>query len=450
MMIAFYFGSKSLEILQKDHKGIILKRFGKPQNSNSKNGSEDVAGVAPKKIAETNLPATPFTTSTSTTTLSPLSKKVLLSDQPLEEQPEEKEDILEIADREVSSLYLSKEDIINKAEENGIEPAVLMAVLEIESGKSGFLEDGRPKILFEGHKFWGFLKKKQKSGEIDFGPEKYATEHPDILHQHSTTKYYKGATRQYERLEKAMLIEHDSALMSASWGKFQIMGENFKLAGFKNVNDFVEAQKISESKHLEAFFNYCKNRKFKSKQLLEYLKTKDWQTFARAYNGPAYEKYQYDLKLEQAYTKYYKSLNQNIKAVLKRETAYKSKEVQALGDLTIFDGDEEIFSCKTLELPWKNNKRYISCIPKGTYEVIKRDSVKLKKHFHILNVPGRSDILIHIGNYYTQIKGCILVGEEHTDINADGFTDVKSSAKTMAILNQNLPDKFEITISENA
>jgi len=247
-----------------------------------------------------------------------------------------------------------------------------------------------------------------------------------------------------------MLIEHDSALMSASWGKFQIMGENFKLAGFKNVNDFVEAQKISESKHLDAFFNYCKNRKFRNKQLLDYLKTKDWQTFARAYNGPGYEANQYDLKLEQAYAKYYNALNQNIKAVLKREAAYKSSEVQALGDLTIFDDDELIFSCKTLELPWKNNKRNISCIPEGTYEVKKRYSEKYKNHFHVLNVPDRAYILIHSGNYYTHTQGCILAGEKHTDINADGFRDVTSSRKTMALLNQNLPDKFEITISENA
>ena len=445
MMIAFYFGSKSLEILRKDHKGIIQNRFGKNKNGNSEN-SAAAATDTPEPKPETSLPKMPFATNVPP----PILKKALLSDQPFEAQVEEKEEIIESADKDTSSVFLTKEEIITKAEENGLEPAVVMAVLEIESGKSGFLKDGRPKILFEGHVFWRLLKEKQKSGKIDFGPEKYANEHPDILYQKWTRKYYKGAARQYERMEKAMLIEHDSALMSASWGKFQIMGENYKLAGFKNVNDFVEAQKISESKQLEAFFNYCKNRKFRGKQLLDYLKTKDWQTFARAYNGPGYEANRYDLKLEQAYAKYYNSLNQNIKAVLKRETAYKSNEVQALGDLTVFDDDELIFSCKTLELPWKNNKRNISCIPEGTYEVKKRYSEKYKNHFHILNVPDRAYILIHSGNYYTHTKGCILVGENHTDINSDGFRDVTSSRKTLALLNQNLPDKFEITISENA
>lgn len=448
MMIAFYFGTRSLEILQKNHKGIIQKRFGKQQNGNGNDGGgSETTGSSDitKDTIKTNLPKPPF----KTTAASPLLKRAILSVQPQEEQIEE-EEVIENADNEVSSLYLSREEIINKAEENGIEPAVLMAVLEIESGKSGFLEDGRPKILFEGHIFWRLLKQKHKEGKIDFVPEKFAAEHPDILYPKWTRKYYKGAARQYERLEKAMLIEHDSALMSASWGKFQILGENYRLAGFKSVDAFVEAQKISESNQLDAFFNYCKNRKYKTKPLIEYLKIKNWQTFARAYNGPGYEANQYDLKLEQAYTKYARSLNQNIKAVLKREEAYKSKKVQTLGELTVFDGDEVIFTCKTLELPWKDNKKNISCIPEGNYEVKKRYSERYKHHFHILNVPDRSFILIHSGNYYTHTQGCILVGETHTDINADGFRDVTSSRKTIALLNQNLPDNFEINISENA
>ena len=67
----------------------------------------------------------------------------------------------------------------------------------------------------------------------------------------------------------------------------------------------------------------------------------------------------------------------------------------------------------TLELAWKDNKKRISCIPKGVYEVKKRNTEKSKykyEHLHILDVPDRELILMHIGNYPKNSKGCILLG----------------------------------------
>ncbi len=325
-----------------------------------------------------------------------------------------------------------------------------MAVVAVESGKSGFLDDGRPKILFEGHVFWRLLLQKQKEGKIDFGPEKYANDHPDILYSKWTKQYYKGGVAEYDRLGKALLIDHDSALMAASWGKFQIMGENYNLAGYKTVDEFVDAHKISESNHLDAFFSFCTNKTFNKKPLTEYLRVKDWQSFAKAYNGPGYATNQYDVKLEKSYNQYQKSLNVNVTAILKREAGYKSNDKQVLGEMNVFDGQILVYSCKTLELSWKNNQQTISCIAEGTFDVVKRFSEKYNNHFHLLNVPDRSFILIHAGNYYTQTEGAILVGDNHTDINADGLADVTNSRKTMAELYKHMPDKFSLTISENA
>jgi len=101
---------------------------------------------------------------------------------------------------------------------------------------------------------------------------------------------------------------------------------------------------------------------------------------------------------------------------------------------------------KTLELGWHDNKKRVSCIPKGTYDVVKRNSPKYGAHFHILNVPNRDYILIHHGNFYTDILGCILVGTQHTDINGDGLRDVVNSKVAMAQLNKLLPDSFKLTI----
>jgi hypothetical protein len=75
-----------------------------------------------------------------------------------------------------------------------------------------------------------------------------------------------------------------------------------------------------------------------------------------------------------------------------------------------FDGE---FYGHTLELPWKDNEKRVSCIPKGVYEVKKRHTEESKykyEHLHILDVENRELILMHIGNYPKNSKGCILLG----------------------------------------
>lgn len=100
----------------------------------------------------------------------------------------------------------------------------------------------------------------------------------------------------------------------------------------------------------------------------------------------------------------------------------------------------------TLELSWKENKRSISCIPTGTYKIKKRTTKKFGNHFILLDVPNRSYILIHKGNYYTDIRGCILVGSDLTDLNKDGEIDVINSTKTVKEIYELLPDESEIII----
>jgi hypothetical protein len=121
--------------------------------------------------------------------------------------------------------------------------------------------------------------------------------------------------------------------------------------------------------------------------------------------------------------------------------------VQTLGELAINDfNGVTLFSCKTLELPFKGNARRVSCIPKSAYKVKKRYSPKYGNHFHILNVPNRDFILIHNANYWFQLLGCIAVGENHIDINKDGKKDVTNSKGTMEKLNKWLPNEFTLTI----
>lgn len=94
-----------------------------------------------------------------------------------------------------------------------------------------------------------------------------------------------------------------------------------------------------------------------------------------------------------------------------------------------------LFQFKTLELPWENNTQRISCIPAGLiYMITKHESPKFGECYWVKNVPNRSEVLIHPGNYHTQILGCILPGRDHIDINGDGQLDVTSSKATMTEL----------------
>ena len=187
-------------------------------------------------------------------------------------------------------MALSFSDIRKAAELIGVEPCAVQAVVDVESGGSGFLPDGRTKILFEGHVFW---KELQKRG-ID--PAPLSSKYPNVIYPKWDRSQYKGGAAEWERLNIAALVNKEAALCSASWGLFQIMGFNHHAAGFDTVQAFVDAQKASEAKQLESFCAFMR-----SLGLVRYLTAKDWAGFARRYNGPGYAANQYDVKLRRAY-----------------------------------------------------------------------------------------------------------------------------------------------------
>ena len=64
--------------------------------------------------------------------------------------------------------------------------------------------------------------------------------------------------------------------------------------------------------------------------------------------------------------------------------------------------------CNTIELPWKENERRLSCIPEGKYILKKRYSKKFNWHIEVVNVPKRSGILFHPANHaLKELHGCI-------------------------------------------
>lgn len=124
----------------------------------------------------------------------------------------------------------------------------------------------------------------------------------------------------------------------------------------------------------------------------------------------------------------------------------KQNEHQIIGNMRVEDNGKVLFNCCTLELPDRDNKNRVSCIPTGTYTVKKRSSPKFGLHFHITDVPKRKYILIHAGNFHTDILGCVLVGDKWKDVNNDGAVDVLNSKKTLKALLKLMPDEFKLTI----
>ncbi|RTZ01411.1 hypothetical protein EKL98_15115 [Flavobacterium bomense] len=102
--------------------------------------------------------------------------------------------------------------------------------------------------------------------------------------------------------------------------------------------------------------------------------------------------------------------------------------------------------CYTIELPWLENQRRISCIPEGKYVLQKRFSPKFKWHIHLQNVPGRDFILIHPANdAKKELLGCIATVTLHTGIGR-GSSSRKAFGKLKALVYGALTDNEEVKI----
>jgi hypothetical protein len=180
---------------------------------------------------------------------------------------------------------LTRNDVAEIAQELRCEAAAVWAVCDVESRGSGFLPDGRPKILFEAHLF-GRMTDHQ-----------YDRSHPNIsspVWNHSL--YGAGGAHQYDRLHEAMSLDHTAALESASWGMFQILGSNYSACGFGSVDEFVKTMGESEKNQLDAFARFCHEA-----GLVRYLTSLDWLHFALGYNGRLEAQNDYHGKLKRAY-----------------------------------------------------------------------------------------------------------------------------------------------------
>lgn len=188
---------------------------------------------------------------------------------------------------------LSNEDIKEVGLQYDIEPAKIKAVSIVEGSGSGFYVKGtytgELKIRFEGHWFRKFTK------------GKYDKNHPHLSHSDWKlgNKYNRGLN-EFSRFLEAFKLDKEAAWLSTSWGMFQTMGFNYRVCGYDSVKSMIIDYYEGEANQLKGFLNYCK-----SNEILDDLKSGNFSTFARVYNGKDYKKHNYHIKLEN-YTNQYR------------------------------------------------------------------------------------------------------------------------------------------------
>jgi len=84
-------------------------------------------------------------------------------------------------------------------------------------------------------------------------------------------------------------------------------------------------------------------------------------------------------------------------------------ETSSKGTFGVLAVNKELL-CFTMELPWRDNRVNISCISEGVYHSKRKKESTKTMAFSFDRVYGRSDILIHVGNYIEDTCGCILLG----------------------------------------
>jgi LysM repeat protein len=183
------------------------------------------------------------------------------------------------------SRTLTEADWQRAATALGVDVPAIKAVAEVEAARSGFLADGRPKILFEAHQF------------SDRTGGRYDRSHPSISSPRWNRDLYVGGAGEHTRLAQAAALDRTAALESASWGRFQIMGFNHRAAGYGNVEAFVAAMGQGEGRQLDAFVSFIRAHP----GMHAALQRHDWAGFAAAYNGPGYAANQYDTRMAEAY-----------------------------------------------------------------------------------------------------------------------------------------------------
>ncbi len=212
---------------------------------------------------------------------------------------------------------VSKADIEAAAKELKCEPGLIYAIARQESAHSSFITIGKrtvPTILYERHWFRK-LTKPDKSSSSPYekkyydicGPAYHKTKRIKVVTKSEKNKkskvtwelvdaitgktpdnddiYSAPGLSQYKRLVKAYQLDKSAALQSCSWGKFQIMGFNYKNAGYTDIFAFVKDMCTGDPAHIKAFLKFAKS----NATLLDGLRNNEYEKIAEGHNGASWK-----------------------------------------------------------------------------------------------------------------------------------------------------------------
>lgn len=143
--------------------------------------------------------------------------------------------------------------------------ARLLAIIEVESSGSGFGKDGRLLLQFEPNVF------SRRSGVPLDKLNKWTWDENKVDVQ----------SKEWLAFEDASKLNPIIAMESTSWGLPQIMGFNFKLAGYQDVKSMVESFKVSEYNQIKGLLNFINS----NRALYNAIITGDYEKTSEIYNG---------------------------------------------------------------------------------------------------------------------------------------------------------------------
>jgi len=172
------------------------------------------------------------------------------------------------------------------AQSEGLDPFVLMAFIQVETGGIGFADNGKLIIQFEP----AWFRKKEP-----FAPSgKWSVNKVDVQ------------SKEWEAFNNAFSIDPESAMQSTSIGIGQIMGFNYKRIGFNSVGEMWDDAKVGIENQIQQICKFIKSDKWLSIA----IKYKDWNRITELYNGKGYKalakkigRIPYDEAMKAAYNK---------------------------------------------------------------------------------------------------------------------------------------------------
>jgi len=179
---------------------------------------------------------------------------------------------------------ITKEDVARMATRLRVSPAHVWTIYDVEAAGDPFI-NGMPTILLEPHIFSRLTK------------HRFDRTHPQISSRRwNKALYGRTQAQRYQQMLDAVALDVNAGFSAASYGGFQVLGQNWRDLGYKSAWDFAYQQSLSVPEQLESFIEFVEKN-----GLADKLRRNDWRGFARGYNGPAFAQNKYDVKLAQRF-----------------------------------------------------------------------------------------------------------------------------------------------------